>query len=189
LEEGRSVLLSSQPPNSADTTPPGTPPDFAAVVREHWRPVYRLVFSLTGDADRTEDLTQETFLRALQNLGTFRSGTRLRSWLLRIASNAFFDEQRRARRHRIESLDHDPPAQFVPPERSLELAEQGERVRAALGQLSELTRLVFHLRVEEELPFREIAELAGTTEQGARWHMHHARTRLLDILGEQGSPP
>jgi len=54
-----------------------------------------------------------------------------------------------------------------------------------MEELSELTRLVFHLRAQEDLPFREIAELAGTTEQAARWHMHQARTKLLARLGDQ----
>ena len=66
--------------------------------------------------------------------------------------------------------------------------EQAALARAAMGDLTELTRLVFHLRVQEDLSFREIAELAGTTEQSARWHMHQARTKLLARLaGEPGT--
>ena len=63
-------------------------------------------------------------------------------------------------------------------------AEQAALVRAALEELSDLTRMVFHLRVQEDLSFKEIAELAGTTEQAARWHMHQARMRLLKRLEE-----
>jgi DNA-directed RNA polymerase specialized sigma24 family protein len=57
-------------------------------------------------------------------------------------------------------------------------------VRAALAELTDLTRLVFHLRAEEDLSFREIAELAGTSEEAARWHMRQARLHLLERLGE-----
>jgi RNA polymerase sigma-70 factor (ECF subfamily) len=154
------------------------------VVTEHWAAVYRLLHALTGNVHETEDLTQETFLRALARQQSFRDGTSPRSWLLRIATNAFFDERRRRKRARIAALDHDVPASAPPPGKALETAERGARVRAALQQLSELTRLVFHLRVQEDLSFREVAALAGTTEQSARWHMHQARTRLLDLLGE-----
>ena len=63
------------------------------------------------------------------------------------------------------------------------MAERCDRLRAAMGELTELTRLVFHLRAQEDLSFREIAEIAGTTEQAARWHMHQARTKLLERLG------
>ena len=45
--------------------------------------------------------------------------------------------------------------------------------------------MVFHLRAQEDLSFREIAELVGTTEQGARQHMHQARTRLLKQMAEK----
>jgi DNA-directed RNA polymerase specialized sigma24 family protein len=54
-----------------------------------------------------------------------------------------------------------------------------------MQELTELTRMVFHLRATEDLSFREIGELVGTTEQGARWHMHQARTRLLKQLAEK----
>jgi RNA polymerase sigma-70 factor (ECF subfamily) len=154
------------------------------VLVEHWTAVYRLMLSLAGSAHEAEDLTQETFLRALQRLGTFRPGTNLRAWLLRIATNALFDEQRRRKRARTGPLLHDLHCPAPPPGQRLETAERGSMVRAALLQLSDLTRLVFHLRAEEDLSFREIAELAGTSEEAARWHMRRARLHLLGHLGE-----
>jgi RNA polymerase sigma-70 factor, ECF subfamily len=174
----------------ADTTNPAEPaeregvPAFAEVVNEHWSAVYRLLFCLSGNTHETEDLTQETFLRALRRPGSFRPGSQLRAWLLRIASNAFFDERRKRKRSRARPLNHDPPGNRPIPGYRLEVAEQSARVHKALEELSELTRLVFHLRVQEDLSFKDIAEMAGTSEQSARWHMHHARTRLLAILGE-----
>jgi len=159
-------------------------PAFAEVVNEHWSAVYRLLHSLTGNIHETEDLTQETFLRALRLLDSFQPGTRMRAWLLRIASNAFFDERRKRKRSRLGSLNHDPPGHGPAPGQLLETAERGALVSKALEQLSELTRLVFHLRAQEGLSFKEIAEVARTTEQSARWHMHQARTRLLEILGD-----
>jgi RNA polymerase sigma-70 factor (ECF subfamily) len=160
----------------------GERPSFEEVVNEHWPAVYRLLYCLSGNRHDSEDLTQETFLRALKRLDSFQPGTRLRSWLLRIASNAFFDVRRKRQRLRIESLDAEPAAAAESPGHALEIAEQSALVQAALEELSEQTRLVFHLRVQEELSFREIAEMADTTEQGARWHMHQARTRLLARL-------
>jgi RNA polymerase sigma-70 factor (ECF subfamily) len=66
----------------------------------------------------------------------------------------------------------------------LETSEQAALARAALEELSELTRAVFHLRVQEDLAFREIAGMLATTEESARWHMHHARTTLRKKLSE-----
>jgi RNA polymerase sigma-70 factor (ECF subfamily) len=174
LGTGEETGLDRVPPDSSD---------FAAVVAGHWDAVYRLLYSLAGDVHATEDLTQETFLRALNRFDSFQPGTNLRSWLLRIATNAFFDERRKHKRAKTGPLDDEPPGRGPAPGHDLETAERCARLREALGGLSELTRLVFHLRVQEGLPFREVAELAGTTEQSARWHLHHARTTLLDRLG------
>jgi RNA polymerase sigma-70 factor (ECF subfamily) len=161
--------------------------DFAAVVNEHWNGVFRLLRSLGGDVHAAEDLTQETFLRALDRIDGFAPGTNMRAWLLRIATNAYFDEQRKRKRVRPQAYEDESPARGPEPGYELETAEQAALARAAMEELTELTRLVFHLRVEEDLSFREIAEMAGTTEQSARWHMHQARTKLLARLGEKPS--
>jgi RNA polymerase sigma-70 factor (ECF subfamily) len=161
--------------------------DFTEVVNNHWTAVYRVVYTLTGNIHDTEDLTQETFLRALNRLDSFEPGTRMRAWLLRIATNAFFDVQRKRQRVNHEALPADVPGKAVPPGRSLETREQSELLRKALTELSETGRLVFHLRATEELSFREIAEIIGTSEEAARWHMHQARTKLLDRLAEHTS--
>jgi RNA polymerase sigma factor (sigma-70 family) len=159
--------------------------EFAAIVNEHWSAVFRLLDTLTGNIHDTEDLTQETFLRALDRFASFRPGTNLRAWLLRIATNAFFDYRRKRKPLRFGLIPDVPEMRQPPPERRLEITEEGERLRAALAELTDLTRLVFHLRAAEELSFREIAQLAGTTEESARWHMCEARKKLLERLGEQ----
>jgi RNA polymerase sigma-70 factor (ECF subfamily) len=159
--------------------------DFAAVVNEHWNGVFRLLRSLGGDVHAAEDLTQETLLRALDRLGGFTPGTNMRAWLLRIATNAFFDEQRKRKRAKSQAFEDETPGRVAEPGSELETKEQAALARAAMEEMTELTRLVFHLRVEEDLSFREIAEMAGTTEQSARWHMHQARTKLLARLGEK----
>jgi RNA polymerase sigma-70 factor (ECF subfamily) len=169
------MRLSTARAECPEAGPVEPPPDFAAAVVAHWPAVYRLLDSLAGDAHTAEDLTQETFLRALPRYGELRPGSNLRAWLLRIATNAFFDERRKRKRSRTGSLDREPLAPGPPPGQALETAERCARLRAALGELSDLTRLVFHLRAQEEL--------AGTTEQAARWHMHQARTKLLERLG------
>jgi RNA polymerase sigma-70 factor (ECF subfamily) len=164
------------------------PPDFAAVVEDHWDGVFRLLHTLSGDTHETEDLAQDTFLRALDRWGSFKPGTNLRAWLLRIATNAFYDGRRGLKRakQRIAVLRANAPNCAPPPGSDLETAEQAALARAALEELTELTRTVFHLRVQEDLSFKEIAALVGTTEQAARWHMHQARTKLLKRLEDEG---
>jgi RNA polymerase sigma-70 factor (ECF subfamily) len=156
--------------------------DFARVVEQHWTPVYRFLYRVTGHAQDTEDLAQETFLKALERLETFAPGTNLRAWLLKIACNAFLDSRRKQARLKVGAVPPEVQDRAVPADHRLETAEQVALVRAALDELTDLTRAVFHLRVQEELPFRDIAALVGTTEESARWHMHQARTVLLARL-------
>jgi RNA polymerase sigma-70 factor (ECF subfamily) len=158
------------------------PNRFEEIVAEHWGPVHRLLHTLTGDTHDTEDLTQETFLRALNRLSTFRQGTKMRTWLMRIATNAYFDVHRRRQLADFHELTADPPGGSWAPEQTMELAEQGELLRVALSELPATARLVFHLKAVEGLPFREIGAIVGVSEEGARWHMHQARSRLRKRL-------
>src|SRR4051794_40306572 len=87
--------------------PPKPPHNFEEVVEVHWTAVYRLLYSLAGNPHDSEDLTQETFFRALKRFETFKQGTNLRAWLLRIATNAFFDVRRKQQTLKIGPLTED----------------------------------------------------------------------------------
>ncbi len=166
--------------------PPRKPvqPDLTALVQEHWTPVYRFLYRVSGHVQDTEDLVQETFLRALARWDSYTAGTNLRAWLLRIACNAFVDGKRKQKRRRQEALAAEPSDRGPAVGDCVETAEQAALALAALEGLTDLTRAVFHLRVQEDLSFREIAQVCGTTEESARWHMHHARTFLRKKLRE-----
>ena len=158
--------------------------DFNEVVEAHWTAVYRLLYSLAGNSHDTEDLTQETFVRAIKRWSSFKQGTNLRAWLLRIGTNAFFDLKRKSQTLKFGPLIDDVVSEEKSAESSLNLVEQGKLIEVAMQELTELTRLVFHLRVTEDLAFREIAGIAGVTEVAARQHMHQARAKLLKRLGD-----
>jgi len=152
------------------------------VVEQHWNAVYRLLYRLSGSSHDAEDLTQETFLRALQRRDSFRAGTNMRAWLMRIASNAFFDLQRRRRTAKATPLE-DGQVQGAPTQAGpVETQELGGLLAAAIARLPETPRLVFLMRSLEELSFRDIAEAIGSTEETARWHMLQARRKLLEML-------
>lgn len=153
-----------------------------ALVAEHWTGVYRLMYRLTSSSHDAEDLTQQTFLQAIENLGQFQTGTNMRSWLLRIATNCFLDNKRRKRPAAMDSgvMDASNAAKSI--EERLEQAEIAGKVQEALLKLAETPRVIFMLRTTEEMSFREIADLLGTTEVTARWHMLQARQKLLELL-------
>lgn len=158
-------------------------PTLQALVTSHWPAVYRTLHSLTNNHHDTEDLTQETFLRAMIHIDTLQPGSNTRAWLLRIATNAYYDVYRKRRRVQVQPLRTDLAGAQPDPGHDLEVAEECARLRSALEELSATTRLVFHLRVTEELSFRAIGTMLNLSEETARWHMHQARTRLVGVLG------
>jgi RNA polymerase sigma-70 factor, ECF subfamily len=150
------------------------------LVKEHWAGVYRLMYRLTSNSHDAEDLTQQSFLQAIENLSQFQPGTNMRSWLLRIATNCFLDNKRRKRPVATDSALMDS-GEDVPVDAGLQRTELAGQLQDALLQLPETPRVIFLLRSTEDLSFREIAELLGTTEVTARWHMLQARQKLLEL--------
>ena len=170
----------------ADATPESDPGGFTQVVEQHWTSVYQLLSRLTGNRHDADELTQETFLRALAGWKTFTAGTNVRAWLLRIASNLFLDETRRRKRRPETAVVEEPAGPAKEPGADLETREQAALAWALVEELGETTRLVFHLRVTEELSFRDIGQMAGISEEAARWHMHQARTKLVERMRDEG---
>jgi RNA polymerase sigma-70 factor (ECF subfamily) len=152
---------------------------FDELVDQHWESVYRLAYHLAGNVHDAQDLAQETFVRAIARRASFKPGTNLRAWLLRIASNAFVDLRRKKKTARAVPLEAEPPAEHA------NATEQGELMNLithAIHTLDDHQRMVFVLRTQEDLSFREIAEMLGTSEDTARWHMLQARRRLMKQL-------
>ena len=161
---------------------PVTAHDGAGMVRHYWDAVYRLLYRLSRDTHDTEDLTQETFLRALERADTFQAGTDMRSWLLRIATNLFLDLCRRRKTSRAGELPCDPVDAGKPPGWVIQNAELGDLLGRAIARLPAAARAVFVLRAQEEMSFRDIGQVIGATEETARWHMMQARRALMQDL-------
>ncbi len=172
----------------AAKAPVNAQPDVRLWVTDHWDVVYKLLSRLTGNRHDAEDLSQETFLKAMERRESFQAGTNLRAWLLRIATNAFLDRQRRKQVLKITAMPDDDvalprqPDAVTSPGRGLEVAEVHAAVMAAIAVLPETARVVFLLRTEQDMSFRDISALIGTSEETARWHMMQARKQLLARL-------
>lgn len=149
------------------------------LVDQHWDTVYRLAYHLCRDPHDAQDLAQETFLKALARADSFKEGTNLRAWLLRIASNAFLDLKRKRKTARVVPLEVEPPGLSHDPAQNSELEQM---LMAAIANLDDTQKTVFVLRTREELSFRDIAGILDCTEETARWHMMQARRRLIQLL-------
>ncbi|MCI0703494.1 MAG: RNA polymerase sigma factor [Planctomycetia bacterium] len=162
---------------------------FARLVERYWDRLYRWLYHLARDRHTAEDLTQETFLKALAAVKTFRAGSNFRAWVFRIGHNNFVNQKRSERRTK-----HQLPEDAVAPEgNSAELsAENREAVETVSQAVSELPtdfRAALLLRVYEGLSFREIAKALHTTEETARWRVFKARQKLMKVLSPELLPP
>jgi RNA polymerase sigma-70 factor (ECF subfamily) len=173
--------LDPKPPRLHLPLDDATRAQLAGWVREHWDSVFGHLYRLSGKRHVAEDLTQETFLRAGQQFRSFKAGSNLRAWLMRIATNAFLDSRRRAGVAKSDSI----PDEAAAPAPTMSMADARELNQAladALAELPETARAVFLLRAREEMSFREIAEAIGSTEETARWHMLQARRKLMQRM-------
>ena len=142
---------------------------------QHAKRVYRYLFSLCGEADLAEELTQETFCQALRGLDSFRGDCTPQVWLCAIAKRLWFAECRR--RQRAAPLEEEALSQLAAPDDpAAELETREER-------LDPDTREVIYLRLAGEFSFREIGGLLGRSEVWARVRFYRGKEELARNMG------
>ena len=153
--------------------------EFEEVYRLYFRDVYRYCLGLTRDEQMAEEITQETFFKALKSLDQFDGKCRVYVWLCQIAKNTYFTH------HTKQNQRGELPEDLASPE-SLEekllTKESAFEVHRILHRLEEPYTEVFSLRTFGELPFRQIGELFGKTESWARVTYHRARLKIKEEL-------
>ena len=167
--------------------------EFTRVVERHRPQIFRFLLASTRDVDLAETLTQECFLKAHRNWGSFRGESTAMTWLMRIAINLQKDHWRNRRMQfwrqtRVNSVDLDEASEWLPSgERSAEqkllAKEQVKRVWESVKGLSERQRTVFLLRFVEEQELSEIAAATGLSEGTVKAHLSRAVARVRLELG------
>ena len=142
--------------------------------------VYSFTMTLCGDKHLAEDVTQETFSRAMSKSASFRNESDEVTWLCAIARNLFLDEKRR--QTRTEQIPEEIPSKEKSPEQLSVDRDSSFRIHMALHALEEPYREAFELRVFGELSFREIGTIFGKTENWARVTYHRARLKLQERM-------
>ena len=170
---------------------------FETLMTRYERKVYSLALRMLRQEQDAEDITQQTFISALENLSGFRGEASFSTWLLRIAGHAALKIIRKRKGREIVSLneategrDQDGPIphpEYIADWRESpeELAHRNEVSRLldqALAQLDEKHRLVFLLRDVEGFSVKEAADALGLTEANTKVRLLRARLQLRELL-------
>lgn len=166
--------------------------DIEKLYREYFTPVYRYTLSLVHDPDMAEEITQETFFRALKKINDYRGEASLKVWLCQIARNLSFDSLKRqlkitalTKHDDDESNDYELPAgSESDPEEQLLRKQTAMKIHRILHDLKEPYKEVFQLRTFGDLSFAEIGELFGKSESWARVTYYRSRMMIKEELDE-----
>ena len=153
--------------------------EFEEVYRLYFRDVYRYCLALTRDEQIAEEVTQETFFKALRAIDKFDGKCRLYVWLCQIAKNTYLSMLQK-RRTGVELPEELPSGESL--EEKLLTKESAFEIHRVLHALEEPYKEVFSLRTFGELPFRQIGALFGKTESWARVTYHRARLKIKEEL-------
>ena len=155
-------------------------PGFEQIYTEYFDDVYRYVYSLSHSSAVAEEVTQDTFFKALKSIDSFRGECKLRVWLCQIAKNTYLTSCKKSARS--ESLESAAQEQTGDIAEDLVNRDNSFAVHKALHNLEEPYKEVFSLRIFGELSFSKIGELFGKTEGWARVTYHRAKIKVKENI-------
>ena len=150
---------------------------FDQLVKEYQSPVRRFLLSQTmGNEALSDDLAQDTFLKAYTHIGQYRGTSSMLTWLTRIAYNVFYDYKRRT-----EVVSPEAPDVRQQPSSSLKMD-----LYTALAQLRDEERTCITLQLVDGYAIVEIADITGIPSNTVKSHLKRGKEKLADYLRQNG---
>lgn len=151
--------------------------DFEEVYNRYSQDVFKFCLSLCGSSHIADDITSETFLKAIKTGDTFEDRCSVKVWLCQIAKNTYYDYLRK--HSKITELPADIPSES---NFELKLLDKADsiKIHKRLHQLDDPYKEVFSLRIFSELSFAEIGEIFGKSESWARVTFHRAKVKIKE---------
>ena len=185
-ERNTETLLTLDDKQLIERTQQGNTEAFSPVVEKYQDRLYRHIHRRVTDTEVAKDLTQETWLKALKAIDTFRGDSAFHSWLYRIAENVCIDYFRKQKHRETEVLhlidEHRITETHTCPSQYLLRKELRDTLKNALNCLSQTRREVFVLYYHHELPIKAIARLLNGSEGTIKSHLRNARLQLQEVL-------
>lgn len=158
----------------------------AYLVDLHWSRVHAFAYRLCMNSADAEDITQETFLRALKGIHAYKPDGQFKSWLFRIATNLYLDQKKALRNRDVVTTEMEKEdSRAVDPVGQEEQRELVHALLEAMEELSKEQKVVVLLRAIEHMDYPAIASMLSTKESTTRWHMYEARRILRQKLSRR----
>lgn len=157
--------------------------DLENIYQEYFQDVYLFILSLSCNKNIAEEITQETFFKALKKIDDFREECSIKVWLCQIAKNTYYtylDNQKRISHENFEDRINDYTI-----ENDLIDKESSLRIHKHLHHLNEPYKEVFMLRIFGELSFAQISQIFKKTESWARVTYYRAKQKIQTQIKEE----
>ena len=155
---------------------------FDALVRKYQSPVRRFFLAQTiGDSQLSDDLAQDTFIKAYTKIASFQSRSSFKTWLFRIAYNVMFDYRRA--HHITDEIDTAAISNRISDEHDAQLSLD---IYNAMAQLKPTERTCVALKLIDGYPIDEISEIMQMAEGTVKSHLSRGKTKLADYLRHNG---
>jgi len=151
---------------------------FAALIRRYERPVRAVAMNVLGDHTSAQDVAQDAFVRAYENLPALRKSSAFGPWLMKITRRCALTMARQMPRE----ITFDPTNAFPPEKRDGQLDEEKQRLLAAVVKLAESERQVVMLRYFSGQSVRDVADILGRRVGTVTKQLSRAHKRLRNIL-------
>jgi RNA polymerase sigma-70 factor (ECF subfamily) len=172
---------------------------FEQLLERHRGPLFGYLCRILKNRELAEDTFQEVFIRVMKARARYKKTAKFSTWLYRIAHNAAVDALRRESYRKTESLSQPRsaagnsdltlqdaiPSSNPGPDDEFDRKQFSDSLKKCIARLDPLQREVFVLRQYQNLPFREIASIAGATESTVKSRMRYALQNLRKMLVEE----
>ena len=157
--------------------------DLEIIYRQNADTVFRYLMSMTGSADLSEELTQETFYQAVKSIDRFDGSSKVSTWLCSIAKNVWLADLRK-RRKESPGLDDLPEQTTASAEETFIREANLKAILSAIDEHPEPGREVLRLRLLGCLSFKQIGDAMGRTETWARVTFYRAKQMIVKELDQ-----
>lgn len=157
---------------------------FAGLVDRYQKAVFNIALRMVDRYEDAQDVAQTVFLKAFENLGSYRAEHKFFSWIYRMAVNESINFIHRRKPQELVDDVHVSPDKT--PEQTLEASELGKNIEEAMATLRAEYRAVIVLRHFEDLSYGEMAQTLGVPEKTVKSRLFSARRLLCDALAKRG---